>query len=33
MAFTVDTWWDEMVFWFTQAYDETLLDFEADEEA
>jgi hypothetical protein len=28
MAFTVDTWWDEMVFWFTQAYDETLLDFE-----
>jgi hypothetical protein len=28
MAFTVDTWWDEMVFTFTQAYDETILDFE-----
>lgn len=28
MAFTVDTWWDEMVFTFTQAYDESVLDFE-----
>jgi hypothetical protein len=28
MAFTVDTWWDEMVFTFTQAYDETVLDFD-----
>jgi hypothetical protein len=28
MAFTVDTWWDEMVFTFTQAYDEGVLDFE-----
>ncbi|MGB2581841.1 MAG: clostripain-related cysteine peptidase [Thermoplasmata archaeon] len=28
MAFTVDTWWDEMVFTFTQAYDETVIDFE-----
>jgi hypothetical protein len=28
MAFTVDTWWDEMVFTFTQAYDETVLDLD-----
>lgn len=28
LAFTVDTWWDEMVFTFTQAYDESVLDFE-----
>ncbi len=28
MAFTVDTWWDEMVFTFTQAYDESVLDFD-----
>jgi hypothetical protein len=27
-AFTVDTGWDEMVFTFTQAYDESVLDFE-----
>jgi hypothetical protein len=28
MDFTVDTWWDEFVFTFTQAYDESVLDFE-----
>ncbi len=28
LAFCVDTWWDEMVFTFTQAYDESVLDFE-----
>ena len=30
MDFTVDTWWDEMVFTFCQAYDESVLDFEQD---
>jgi hypothetical protein len=28
MDFTVNTWWDEFVFTFTQAYDESVLDFE-----
>ena len=28
MDFTVNTWWDEFVFTFCQAYDESVLDFE-----